>query len=165
MLTYSENTIAEVLARVVALDAGLTGSTADSTTAVLAAVSAYGLDTSGIVMADGSGLDRASRISAEDLTSLLALLAADPLAGDVLRDLPVANLSGTLASRLPEGAGLVRAKTGTLNGASALSGTIVTEDGAWLGFSIILNGIPVYATPALGAMDEFVASLAACGCG
>ena len=165
MLTYSENTIAEVLARVVALDAGLTGSTADGTRAVLAALNAYGLDTSGIVMADGSGLDRASRISARTLSSLLALLAADPVAGDILRDLPVANLSGTLASRLTEGAGLVRAKTGTLNGASALSGTIVTEDGAWLGFSIILNGIPNYATPALGAMDEFVASLARCGCG
>jgi D-alanyl-D-alanine carboxypeptidase/D-alanyl-D-alanine-endopeptidase (penicillin-binding protein 4) len=77
----------------------------------------------------------------------------------------VANLSGTLASRLAEGAGLVRAKTGTLNGASALAGTIVTQDGAWLGFAIILNGIPNNATPALGAMDEFVASLASCGCG
>jgi D-alanyl-D-alanine carboxypeptidase/D-alanyl-D-alanine-endopeptidase (penicillin-binding protein 4) len=165
MLTYSENTIAEDLARVVALDAGLTGSTADATSAVLATLTAYGLDTSGIVMADGSGLDRASRISPQTLTSLLILLAADPVAGDILRDLPVANLSGTLASRLTEGAGLVRAKTGSLNGASALSGTIVTADGAWLGFSIILNGIPTYATPALGAMDEFVASLASCGCG
>jgi D-alanyl-D-alanine carboxypeptidase/D-alanyl-D-alanine-endopeptidase (penicillin-binding protein 4) len=104
-------------------------------------------------------------MSPQALTSLLTLLAADPVAGDILRDLPVANLSGTLASRLEDGAGLVRAKTGTLNGASALSGTIVTDDGAFLGFSIILNGIPVYATPALAAMDEFVASLASCGCG
>jgi D-alanyl-D-alanine carboxypeptidase/D-alanyl-D-alanine-endopeptidase (penicillin-binding protein 4) len=165
MLTYSENAIAEVLARVVALEAGLTGSTADATSAVLAALREYGFDTSGIVMADGSGLDRRSRMSPRTLTTLLVMLAADPVAGDILRDLSVANLSGTLASRLPEGAGLVRAKTGTLNGASALSGTIVTEDGAWLGFSIILNGIPNYATPALGAMDEFVAALAACGCG
>ncbi len=60
---------------------------------------------------------------------------------------------------------MVRAKTGTLNGASALSGTVVTDDGSWLGFSIMLNGIPIYATPALHAMDDFVASLASCGCG
>ncbi len=167
MLTYSENTIAEDLARVVALNAGLPGTTAEATKAVLAADSAFGLDTAGIVMADGSGLDRNSRISAKAFTDLLVLLAADPVAGDVLRDLPVANLSGTLASRFggTEGAGTVRAKTGTLNGASALSGTVVTDDGSWLGFSIILNGIPINATPALGAMDQFVASLASCGCG
>lgn len=167
MLTYSENTIAEDLARVVALNAGLPGTTAEATKAVLAADSAFGLDTAGIVMADGSGLDRNSRISAKEFTDLLVLLAADPVAGDVLRDLPVANLSGTLASRFggTEGAGTVRAKTGTLNGASALSGTVVTDDGSWLGFSIILNGIPINATPALGAMDQFVASLASCGCG
>lgn len=167
MLTYSENTIAEVLARVVALDAGSPGTTAEATRAVLAADSALGLDTSGIVMADGSGLDRTSRISATALTDLLVLLAADPVAGDILRDLPVANLSGTLASRFAgtDGAGTVRAKTGTLNGASALSGTVVTDDGSWLGFSIILNGIPVDARPALAAMDQFVASLASCGCG
>jgi len=167
MLTYSENTIAEDLARVVALDAGKPGTTAEATRAVLAADAAFGLDTSGIVMADGSGLDRASRISAKTLTDLLVLLAADPKAGDILRDLPVANLSGTLASRFAgtEGAGTVRAKTGTLNGASALSGTVVTDDGSWLGFSVILNGIPINATPALAAMDQFVASLASCGCG
>jgi D-alanyl-D-alanine carboxypeptidase/D-alanyl-D-alanine-endopeptidase (penicillin-binding protein 4) len=167
MLTYSENTVAEDLARVVALEAGRPGTTAEATRAVLAADSAFGLDTAGIVMADGSGLDRHSRISAKTFTDLLVLLAGDPVAGDILRDLPVANLSGTLASRFggTEGAGTVRAKTGTLNGASALSGTVVTDDGAWLGFSIILNGIPVNATPALAAMDQFVASLASCGCG
>jgi D-alanyl-D-alanine carboxypeptidase/D-alanyl-D-alanine-endopeptidase (penicillin-binding protein 4) len=167
MLTYSENTVAEDLARVVALEAGRPGTTAEATRAVLAADSAFALDTAGIVMADGSGLDRNSRISAKTFTDLLVLLAADPVAGDILRDLPVANLSGTLASRFggTEGAGTVRAKTGTLNGASALSGTVVTDDGAWLGFSIILNGIPVNATPALAAMDQFVASLASCGCG
>jgi D-alanyl-D-alanine carboxypeptidase/D-alanyl-D-alanine-endopeptidase (penicillin-binding protein 4) len=167
MLTYSENTIAEDLARVIALDAGRPGTTAEATKAVLAGVASYGLDTSGIVMADGSGLDRNSRISAKKLTDLLVLLAADPVAGDVLRDLPIANLSGTLASRFggTDAAGLVRAKTGTLNGASALSGTVVTDDGAWLGFSVMLNGIPVNATPAQAAMDAFVASLASCGCG
>jgi len=167
MLTYSENTIAEDLARVVALEAGKSGTTAEATRAVLAADSAFGLDTSSITMADGSGLDRGSRISAKTFTDLLVLLAADPTTGDILRDLPVANLSGTLASRFAgtDGAGTVRAKTGTLNGASALSGTVATDDGSWLGFSIILNGIPVNATPALAAMDQFVASLAACGCG
>ncbi len=166
MLTYSENTLAEDLARVVALKQGRAGTTAQGTKAVLAALADYGLDTSTIVMADGSGLDRHSRISAKTLTSLLVLLAEDPDTGDILRDLPVASLSGTLAGRFKgtDSAGFVRAKTGTLNGASALSGTIVTADGSWLGFSIMLNGIPIYATPALKAMDKFVASLGACGC-
>jgi len=166
MLTYSENTLAEDLARLVALHQGRPGTTAEATSAVLAALAAYGLDTSSITMADGSGLDRNSRISARALTSLLVLLAADPDAGDILRDLPVGSLSGTLAGRFTgtDTAGFVRAKTGTLNGASALSGTLVTADGTWLGFSIMLNGIPIYATPALDAMDSFVASLGACGC-
>ena len=167
MLTYSENTLAEDLARLVALHEGKPGTTAEATKAVLAAVKAYGVDTSTITLADGSGLDRNSRIAASTLTSLLVRLANDPEAGDVLRDLPIASLSGTLASRFKgtDSAGLVRAKTGTLNGASALSGTLVTDDGSWIAFSIMLNEIPIYATPALHAMDAFVASLSSCGCG
>ncbi len=59
----------------------------------------------------------------------------------MLSGLPVAGFSGTLADRYREGGGLpaagaVRAKTGTLNGVSALAGLVRTADGRLLAFDL-----------------------------
>lgn len=166
MLTYSENTLAELLGRLVSIERGGAGTAAGAAQAVLAELRDYGLDTRDSVLNDTSGLAYANRLAPATLADLLVLMASDETTGDILRELPVANLSGTLASRFTgtDGAGMVRAKTGTLNGTSALSGTIVTADGSWLGFSILLNGLTWNTKPPLAALDEFVARLAQCGC-
>jgi D-alanyl-D-alanine carboxypeptidase/D-alanyl-D-alanine-endopeptidase (penicillin-binding protein 4) len=82
---------------------------------------------------------------------------------------PVAGLTGTLDARYEgaatsRGAGLVRAKTGTLNTVIALSGYVVDADGRLLVFSFIGNGLAPGAAGNRDAVDRAAAALAACGC-
>jgi D-alanyl-D-alanine carboxypeptidase/D-alanyl-D-alanine-endopeptidase (penicillin-binding protein 4) len=88
----------------------------------------------------------------------------------MLAGLPVASYSGTLAERFEgvtatAGVGLVRAKTGTLTGVSALAGMVTTTDGHILTFALIANGIASNGTDsAEAALDQIAATLAGCGC-
>jgi D-alanyl-D-alanine carboxypeptidase/D-alanyl-D-alanine-endopeptidase (penicillin-binding protein 4) len=62
--------------------------------------------------------------------------------------------------------GLVRAKTGTLDGVVALAGFTYDASGRVLSFAIVANGIANNATlKAEAALDRLSAGLAGCGCG
>ena len=85
----------------------------------------------------------------------------------LLTGLPVAAYSGTLVTRYrvagAAAAGTVRAKTGTLDGISAIAGTVVDADGRELAFVLVGNGVGDTAS-AQAAQDRFAAALAGCGC-
>jgi D-alanyl-D-alanine carboxypeptidase/D-alanyl-D-alanine-endopeptidase (penicillin-binding protein 4) len=88
---------------------------------------------------------------------------------NLIAALPVAAWSGTLASRYVTGsaragAGLVRAKTGTLTGVSALAGTVHDRSGELLAFAFIADRA-ADKTAAEPALDAIAARLAGCGCG
>jgi D-alanyl-D-alanine carboxypeptidase/D-alanyl-D-alanine-endopeptidase (penicillin-binding protein 4) len=72
---------------------------------------------------------------------LLALMARHPAAEDFLASLPIAGVDGTIRRRMKGTAaeGNVRAKTGTLRYANALSGYVTTGTGERLAFSLMLN--------------------------
>lgn len=94
-------------------------------------------------LGNGSGLHRHSWVTARLMTDLLRTILSDAgLRRVLLPTLAVAGRSGTLAPRLRGTAaeGLVRAKTGTLGGALALSGYVDPEGPAPLVFSILVNG-------------------------
>lgn len=167
MLTNSDNDIAEALARQTAVAAKQRADFAGGGKAVRARLGGLGLPLAGADFHDGSGLDRADRLTANLLTSLL-VKAGDPAHPElrpVLTGLPVAGFTGTLTSRYTDGAaGVVRAKTGTLTGVNTLAGTVVDQDGRLLAFAFLTSDTTDPAA-AQNALDRTASALAACGCG
>ncbi|MGI8534886.1 MAG: D-alanyl-D-alanine carboxypeptidase/D-alanyl-D-alanine endopeptidase [Mycobacteriales bacterium] len=173
MLARSDNDLAEALARQVALTQGQPASFAGAATALEQVLAPLGLDPGAVVLADGSGLSRSYRIGPGDVTGLLARAASgdDPRLAPLLTGLPIAGFHGTLANRYRVGdagapaAGAIRAKTGTLDGVSALAGLVRTADGRLLAFDLTADGVPLGANRgAQAALDRLAAGLAACGC-
>ena len=173
-LADSDNALTESLARQGAVQAGRPTSFAAVAAWVKETVASTGVGMDGVTLVDTSGLSRGTLIPARALGDVLSLASGgqDPALQDVVAQLPVAGLTGTLADRFLKGsahpaAGLVRAKTGTLTGASALAGTVVDRDGRLLTFAILADKVPagVGTLTARAALDRFVATLAACGCG
>ncbi|MBW8821729.1 MAG: D-alanyl-D-alanine carboxypeptidase/D-alanyl-D-alanine-endopeptidase, partial [Streptomyces sp.] len=167
MLTNSDNDIAEALARQTALADRQRADFAGGGKAIRAQLKKLGLPLTGAAFHDGSGLDRADRLTADLLTSLL-VKAGDPAHPDLrpaLTGLPVAGFTGTLTSRYTDGAaGVVRAKTGTLTGVNTLAGTVVDRDGRLLAFAFLTSDTRDPAA-AQSALDRTASALAACGCG
>jgi len=173
-LRNSDNALTESLARQAAVKAGRSTSFAAVTAWVKEKAAAKGVHIEGVTLIDTSGLSGGTLITARALGDVLALAAGgkSPELQQIVAELPVAGLSGTLADRFLTGpahsaAGIVRAKTGTLTGASALAGTVVDKDGRLLAFAILADKIPsgVGTLTARAALDRFVATLASCGCG
>ncbi|MEI2826538.1 MAG: D-alanyl-D-alanine carboxypeptidase/D-alanyl-D-alanine-endopeptidase [Dermatophilaceae bacterium] len=135
-LIDSDNGLTESLARQAAFRAGKPTDFAGTAAYLLEVVRGQGLDVTGAVLVDASGLSRDNRLAPRTLSDLLGVAASGTSAAfaSAVERLPVAALSGTLAQRFGDPAaapavGIVRAKTGTLTGVSALAGTVVTADG------------------------------------
>lgn len=171
MLESSDNYLAEVLGRMAASAAGEPASNNGATAAVRAQLAALGIAAPGMRFADVSGLAIGNQASARQLTDVVRAITTgtDPRLRAALDGFPVAGLTGTLDARYAgagtaRGAGLVRAKTGTLNTVIALSGYVVDADGRLLVFSFIGNGLKPGAAGNKEAVDRAASVLAACGC-
>jgi D-alanyl-D-alanine carboxypeptidase/D-alanyl-D-alanine-endopeptidase (penicillin-binding protein 4) len=174
MLLHSDDVLAEVLARQVALAEQMPASFAGAAAAIRSVLGRLGVSVGG-GMRDGSGLAASDRLAATTLVRLVRLLAgpAHPRLHRVLAGLPVAGWSGTLAGRYVSGsgassaAGTVRAKTGTLTGVSTLAGLVHDASGRLLAFAFLADDVrPTGAATeaAEAALDRAVAALGRCGC-
>jgi serine-type D-Ala-D-Ala carboxypeptidase/endopeptidase (penicillin-binding protein 4) len=171
MLLDSDNDVSEALARQVALASGQPASFDGVAVALPASIDRLGIDVTGMVLADGSGLSRSNAISPALLGKLLALATTPGHSelGPLISGLPVGGFTGTLELRFDgdasASAGEVRAKTGTLNGVHTLAGTVQDVDGRLLTFAVMADQAPVGAPlAAQAALDQVAAVLAACGC-
>ena len=167
MLEDSDNVLAEVLARQVALARHQPASFTGATRAIRQVLAAEGVDV-GAGMVDGSGLASADRLSATALTGVLRLIATGTTTA--ITGLPVAGWSGTLSGRFDRtpAAGDVRAKTGTLTSVSSLAGFVHDSDGRLLAFALLADRVPAGEAGTLAAedaLDRVAERLAACGCG
>jgi D-alanyl-D-alanine carboxypeptidase/D-alanyl-D-alanine-endopeptidase (penicillin-binding protein 4) len=172
-LDESDNALTESLTRQAAYRKGTPPGFEETARFVRDTVAGLGVGLSGVTTVDASGLSRANQLPARVLGDVMSLGTSAKLPGMALtlQDLPVAGLTGTLATRFDErythtAAGVAKAKTGTLTGVNALAGTVVTADGRLLTFVAIANGTgPQAGTEAArAALDRFVAVLASCGC-
>jgi D-alanyl-D-alanine carboxypeptidase/D-alanyl-D-alanine-endopeptidase (penicillin-binding protein 4) len=153
VLTYmnleSDNLSAENILKTVAAEkTGMPGSAAAGAWFVRKFLAGIGVDTTRVVIADGSGVSRYNLTSAGTITALLSAVRRRPdLYGVLYPTLPVAGVSGTISSRMRGTAaqGNLRAKTGTLSGVSSLSGYVTTADGEELVFSILMQQYPARA--------------------
>ena len=135
-------------------------SSASGVNAVRQVLSSLDVNPNRYSMVDGSGLAERNRASAEAFVQTLQAMALQPEAQTFRRSLAVAGRSGTLTNRMgnTSAAGVVSAKTGTLQGAVALSGYINAPNYSPLVFSIIVNSDDSAST-LRGAIDEMVVLL------
>jgi D-alanyl-D-alanine carboxypeptidase/D-alanyl-D-alanine-endopeptidase (penicillin-binding protein 4) len=139
ILDTSDNLGAEMLAREIGLHQAQQGTTVAGTKAIAAKLAELGLPTASLNLVDGSGLDRGDRVTCRLLARTLDL-GAQPQFSALWSGLPVAGQSGTLVAefRGTPLQGRARAKTGTLDGVTALVGFI--DVGHPLRFAFVANG-------------------------
>jgi PBP4 family serine-type D-alanyl-D-alanine carboxypeptidase len=156
----SDNFAAEMLLKTLGAEVGTGGTTAAGAAIVIRDLASAGVPLLGIRIVDGSGLSVDDRLTARALAALLVAVWNDvDLRDPFWASLPVAGINGTLEDRLrmPPARGAVRAKTGTTDRASALSGYVRDR----YGFAVLQNGSPVSTWSARKAQDRFATALAA----
>jgi D-alanyl-D-alanine carboxypeptidase/D-alanyl-D-alanine-endopeptidase (penicillin-binding protein 4) len=157
---FSDNFTAEMLVKELGAVQLGKGTTAAGLAVVDVQLTGAGVPLAGVHLVDGSGLSLLDRMTASSLVSLLRAMWSDPeVQPDLIASLPVAGRTGTLHNRMrgTAAAGVVRAKTGTTDNATALSGFA----GDRYVFSVLVNGAPVSWTWSRIAEDRFAAALAA----
>lgn len=165
MLRVSENNVAEVLFRQVALARGYPATWSSASTAAQEALRELGLASWRLRLVDGSGLSGSNRLTATALTELLDIALGDPRLDALIDGLPVAGRTGTLVNRFAASPascarGKVAAKTGSLTGVSTLAGVTEGRDGRWRSFAILVNQRPpAYPTSATSLAIDTVAAV------
>ena len=164
MLTTSDNDLAEALGRVLAHHDGQPATFTGAAGAVTSAVQHLGVPVAGLHLYDASGLSRKDRVTVRTLVGVLTTALHRSVLAPLLAGLPVAGFTGTLADRYRKGAsragaGVVRAKTGTLAGVNALAGQVVDVDGRLLVFAVLAGRVPL-PTAAEQSLDRIAAALA-----
>ncbi len=136
MLRPSDNFIAEMLGKRLGVEThGVPGTIAKGAAAIESWTDDHG---TGFTLYDNSGLSYLNRVTAEGIVRLLWFAEDQPWGGDLRRALPTGG-QGTLRHRL-RGVD-VRAKTGSLDDVSALSGWVKVHSGDWVEFSVLSFGM------------------------
>src|SRR5207302_4223638 len=99
---------------------------------------------------------------------VLRQAASEPALRGLLDGVPVAGATGTLEKRFRAkttlaGAGVVRAKTGTMAGVNGLAGTVVDAQGRLVMFAFFTERARS-PSRAEAALDRLASILAGCGC-
>lgn len=140
--TRSQNLYAELLCREIGAVRANEGSFAAGGRAV-AAVHGHAADSTALHLADGSGLARDDRASADAVGAILLAMARSPHDRAFTESLAKAgDAAGTLRDRFqaPKFRDRVQAKTGTLRDTKALAGYVLGRSGRRYAFAILCEG-------------------------
>ena len=166
-LLWSDNLLAERLARLASRAAGYTFNIEGVAETFAQVLTDLEIDPTKLKVIDASGLSKENRITASMVGQLLFKLRLDEKFKYIYDSLPVGGISGTLESRFlttaPTAVGLVRAKTGTLNGTVTLAGFVESVDREYI-FVTLADEIPRGArasNKARAAIDRLLGRIAA----
>jgi serine-type D-Ala-D-Ala carboxypeptidase/endopeptidase (penicillin-binding protein 4) len=148
MLTNSDNNSAELILKELGYSASGQGTRQAGIDAVNSTLAKWGIDTTGLTVADGSGLSLDNRITCATMLGVLQHTGYD---GPVGQGLAIGGQTGTLVDIFGDTAvaGRIRGKTGTLNNppydqdppaVKALSGYLPVEGGGAIEYTLMLNG-------------------------
>jgi D-alanyl-D-alanine carboxypeptidase/D-alanyl-D-alanine-endopeptidase (penicillin-binding protein 4) len=156
---HSQNFYAETLSKLVGAIRCGQGSWSAGTKAIEEFVAALGAPAGSVHMVDGSGMSRSNQASPRAITMLLRHMFFHPAAKEFAQSLPYGGEDMKSWKRrlaAPPYRGNVFAKTGTLNGVSALSGYAKAVSGKSYAFSIVIERSRLDAH---GAQDRIVMAL------
>ncbi|MCG3137168.1 MAG: D-alanyl-D-alanine carboxypeptidase [Phycisphaerae bacterium] len=163
-LTDSQNLFAECLLKTLSR-APNAGSNPGSWTAgqqvIRQTLESWGIDVTGLVVVDGSGLSRDNRLTARQLLRVLQTVHGWGPKGDLLiRNLAVNGRSGTLRKRMTDIPDRVWGKTGYIRGVRTFSGYVIGADQQWYAVVILFNNLPGGSAPYNDIHDEVCRILA-----
>lgn len=143
----SQNQVAEVLLRTLGRERTGVGLPDSGWRVVNAQLRAWGADSTGFIVRDGSGLSRHDYLTPETIVRVLAAMRSHPDFDVFYEALPIAGVDGTIRNRMRDtpAQGNLRAKTGYIDRARSLSGYVTTADGRLLIFATMANNwtVPV----------------------
>lgn len=165
-LLWSDNTLADRLARNSADELGFTRDSDGMNLAFQKTLKELEVDSTGLSVADGSGLSHDNRVSARTIAQLLWKIRVEPQFQAIYDGLPVAGKSGTLKKRFKKygksAKGLIRAKTGWINTSVTMAGYVEVGNNEYI-FAVIANHIkPTEKSRDLArrAIDKMLATVA-----
>lgn len=139
---FSSNVMARTLLLTLAAEkAGRPGTTGNGQRVIAEFLAERGISMPGLVIENGSGLSRISRVTAAGLGAVLLDAWRSPYSAEFKASLPLAAVDGTLRRRFRTGGmeGRVRMKTGSLEDVSALAGYVSSASGRNYVAVIIVN--------------------------
>jgi len=141
----SQNLYAESLCKRTGFAAnGASGSWANGAAVASAFLKRLNVDPTNFRFDDGCGLSHENRVSARAIVRILEYNFYGKNRDAYIATLPIAGQDGTLEKRFKGSdlRGRVYAKTGFIEGVSALGGYLKGKDDRWYAFSILMNGLP-----------------------
>jgi len=160
---WSDNFTAEMLLKILGAEAYRPGTSASGVIVVREELEAHGIDTTGLVMINGSGLFDGNQVAPRHITQTLVAVYRDPaIRAEYVAHLAVGGDDGTLQTRLEDlpRPRMVRAKTGTLRDVIALSGYVLGIPERSVAFSFLANGVAGKQREARDLADDIVRALA-----
>lgn len=143
VILWSDNAVADRLAKAVNRQLGNPASAKGLTNTFKGELAKLNVNTSGLVVKDGSGLSRENRVSARTVVELLRVIRNDPRYAAIYEGLPISGKTGTLVKRfekVPAAINHVHAKTGWINRSVTMAGYAESGNQEYA-FAILADGI------------------------
>lgn len=139
---YSNNVMARQVLLTIAADILKLPATPErGARAIQSWLAGKGIDASGLVIENGSGLSRKEQISAKTMGRMMAAAFQSPTMPEFVSSMPLVGYDGTMRKRLKDQsvAGQAHVKTGTLNDVRAIAGYVLAASGKYYAVVCLIN--------------------------